>query len=324
MIIHIASCQIPTTGWAPWSVCRSFLLQNLDWPDYGCQWRSSLLCLNLKLSALKIWWKDGYFGFRLKYVRSHFILESGIKQWWKLKVRGRKMVSVNFSGTPSHVGRSPHLAVKGWLFSLQANGQRKCAIFSFHWFANIPCQRENCHLESWNWRLETNTIDLTLSSWTRVGQAPIFADEHRCASDAHQCAWIASIVKKITFVTKILWFWTLIFHSWGCIKPSGMNNNDILGTQNWKQSQADPFLAQKVATFGKYLYVDNVNEIFICIRIRIFAQMRIISMNRIFRICMANPSKYHVPYHLHPSKQKTLVSGNYLVSMTAYACLFIT
>ena len=67
-----------------------------------------------------------------------------------------------------------------------------------------------------------------------------------------------------------------------------MNNNDILGTQNWKQSQADPFLAQKIAIFGKYLYVDNVDEIFI--RIRIFAHMRIIRMNRIFRIRMANPS----------------------------------
>ena len=41
-----------------------------------------------------------------------------------------------------------------------------------------------------------------------------------------------------------------------------MNNNDILGTQNWKQSQADPFLAQIVAIFGKYLCVDNVDEIF--------------------------------------------------------------
>ena len=68
-----------------------------------------------------------------------------------------------------------------------------------------------------------------------------------------------------------------------------MNNNDILGTQNWKQSQADPFLAQKVAIFGKYLYVDNVDEIFI--RIRIFVHMCIIRMNRIFRICMANPNK---------------------------------
>ena len=59
-----------------------------------------------------------------------------------------------------------------------------------------------------------------------------------------------------------------------------MSNNDILGTQNWKQSQADPFLAQKIAIFGKYLYVDNVDEIFI--RIQIFANMRIIRMNRIF------------------------------------------
>ena len=49
-------------------------------------------------------------------------------------------------------------------------------------------------------------------------------------------------------------------------------------------------MAQKVAIFGKYLYVDNVDEIFILIRIRIFAQMRIICMNRIFRICMANPN----------------------------------
>ena len=55
-----------------------------------------------------------------------------------------------------------------------------------------------------------------------------------------------------------------------------MNNNDILGTQNWKQSQADPFLAPKKAIFGKYLYVDNVDR-------------RIIRMNRIFGIRMANP-----------------------------------
>ena len=65
-----------------------------------------------------------------------------------------------------------------------------------------------------------------------------------------------------------------------------MNNNDILGTQNWKQSQADPFLAQEVAIFGKYLYVDNVDEIF---HLHIL-HMRIIRMNCIFRIRMANPS----------------------------------
>ena len=64
-----------------------------------------------------------------------------------------------------------------------------------------------------------------------------------------------------------------------------MNNNDILGTQ----SQADPFFAQKIAIFGKYLYVDNVDEIFTRIRIRIVAHMRIIRMNCIFRIRMANP-----------------------------------
>ena len=52
-----------------------------------------------------------------------------------------------------------------------------------------------------------------------------------------------------------------------------MKNNDILGTQNWKQSQAEPII-------GIYLYVDKVDEIFI--RIRIFAKMRIIRMNRIF------------------------------------------
>ena len=69
-----------------------------------------------------------------------------------------------------------------------------------------------------------------------------------------------------------------------------MNNNDILGTQNWKQSQADPFLAQKIAIFGKYFFVDNVAEIFI--RIRIFAHMCIIRMNCIFRSRMANPSFY--------------------------------
>ena len=40
-----------------------------------------------------------------------------------------------------------------------------------------------------------------------------------------------------------------------------MNSKDILGTQNWKQSQADPFLAQKIAIFGKYLYVDNVDNV---------------------------------------------------------------
>ena len=40
------------------------------------------------------------------------------------------------------------------------------------------------------------------------------------------------------------------------------HNNDILSTQNWKQSQADPFLAQKVAIIAKYFYVDNVDEIF--------------------------------------------------------------
>ena len=50
-----------------------------------------------------------------------------------------------------------------------------------------------------------------------------------------------------------------------------MNTNDILGTQNWKQRQADPFMDQKIAIFGKYLYVDDVDEIFI--RIRTFAHI---------------------------------------------------
>ena len=65
-----------------------------------------------------------------------------------------------------------------------------------------------------------------------------------------------------------------------------MNNNDILGTQNWKQSQADPFLALKVAIFGKYSYVDNVDEIFN----PHIPHMRIIRIIRIFRIRMANPN----------------------------------
>ena len=44
----------------------------------------------------------------------------------------------------------------------------------------------------------------------------------------------------------------------------------IFWALNWKQSQADQFLAQKIAIFGKHLYVDNVDEIFMRIRIRIF------------------------------------------------------
>ena len=91
-------------------------------------------------------------------------------------------------------------------------------------------------------------------------------------------------------MTKILWFWTLNFHSWGWIKPGGMNNNDILGTQNWKQSQADPFLAQKVAIFGKYSYVDNVDEIFNPHTHPHIPHMRIIRIIRIFRIRMADPN----------------------------------
>ena len=60
-----------------------------------------------------------------------------------------------------------------------------------------------------------------------------------------------------------------------------MNNNDILAPKN--------------AIFGKYSYVDNVDEIFI--RIRIFAHMRIIRMNRIFGIRMANPSLDTIWYY---------------------------
>ena len=70
-----------------------------------------------------------------------------------------------------------------------------------------------------------------------------------------------------------------------------MNNNDILGTQNWKQSQADPFLAQKVAIFGKYSYVYNVDEIFNPHTHPHIPHMRIIRIIRIFRIRMANPSE---------------------------------
>ena len=74
-------------------------------------------------------------------------------------------------------------------------------------------------------------ISVSIFLATRDGHAPIFADAHRCASDAHNSHKTHQIVKKNQlFLTKILWFWTLIFHSWGWIKPSGMNNNDILGT----------------------------------------------------------------------------------------------
>ena len=83
--------------------------------------------------------------------------------------------------------------------------------------------------------------------------------------------------------------------AWGWIKPRGLNNNNILGTQNWKQSLADPFLAQNMAIFGKYFYVDNVEEIF---------NMR---MNRIF------PHSHGPPYsltdthtHVHHWKQNCL------------------
>ena len=56
------------------------------------------------------------------------------------------------------------------------------------------------------------------------------------------------------------------------------------------RARLNQFLSQKIAIFGKYLYVDNVDEIFI--RIRIFAHRRIIRMNRILRIRMANPNMY--------------------------------
>ena len=69
-----------------------------------------------------------------------------------------------------------------------------------------------------------------------------------------------------------------------------MNNNNILGTQNWKQSQADPFLAQKVAIFGKYSYVDNLDEIFNPHTHPHIPHMRIIRIIRIFRIRMASPN----------------------------------
>ena len=59
------------------------------------------------------------------------------------------------------------------------------------------------------------------------------------------------------------------------------------------RERLNPFLSQKMAIFGIYLYVDNVDEIFI--RIRIFAHMRIIRMSRIFRIRMANPSRNASP-----------------------------
>ena len=78
-----------------------------------------------------------------------------------------------------------------------------------------------------------------------------------------------------------------------------MNNNDILGTQNWKQSQADPFLAQKVAIFGKYSYVYNVDEIFNPHTHPHIPHMRIIRIIRIFRIRMASPKNYTLRVELH-------------------------
>ena len=52
------------------------------------------------------------------------------------------------------------------------------------------------------------------------------------------------------------------------------------------RGQADPFLAQKVAIFGKYSYVYNVDEIFN----PHIPHMRIIRIIRIFRIRMASPN----------------------------------
>ena len=61
-----------------------------------------------------------------------------------------------------------------------------------------------------------------------------------------------------------------------------------------ENSQADPFLAQKLAIFGKYLYVDNVDEIFNPHTHPHIPHMRIIRIIRIFRIRMASPTTYPV------------------------------
>ena len=64
-----------------------------------------------------------------------------------------------------------------------------------------------------------------------------------------------------------------------------MNNNDILGTQNYKQSQADPFLAPK-----KKQLLANIYMWIMWMRFSsASAYSRIIRMDRIFRIRMANP-----------------------------------
>ena len=39
-----------------------------------------------------------------------------------------------------------------------------------------------------------------------------------------------------------------------------MNNNDTLGTQNCKLSQADPFFDPHITIFGNYLYVDKTKN----------------------------------------------------------------
>ena len=117
------------------------------------------------------------------------------------------------------------------------------------------------------WKMSIGHIQIS------VGHAPILADAHRCASDAHTSHKPHQIVKKNQlFLTKILWFSTLIFHSWGWIKPSLMNNNDILAPKNAK-------------------YVDNVDfHPHLHPHILHMRIIRIFRIFRIFRIRMANPS----------------------------------
>ena len=69
-----------------------------------------------------------------------------------------------------------------------------------------------------------------------------------------------------------------------------------------------------MAIFCKYLYVDNVDEIFI--RIRIFVHMHTIRMNRLFRICMANPNPYcNIPTSIFQNIPQSLQVGGFAANL---------
>ena len=79
--------------------------------------------------------------------------------------------------------------------------------------------------------------------------------------------------------------------------PKGMNHHHILSTQNWKPSQAGPFLPQKLPFLSNYCHVDNVDEIYICVRI--FVNVHIICMTRIFPPSLISIPKIAFSWHLY-------------------------